>query len=513
MVSIYLSISMSALAYSAPLLIPTYAWWCVFLFSAPLYLLPYLKKPTFSDGLLWGILVFSCTLSGVFMGALYNTHSTLDSAISAILAIMIAISLILYFSLYSALWFWLTGELIQVSMAIYSISTTDTVSIKKLVYSNTSYHMLLISIPMWLATTLLYIFCIDNYSLWPFLRLEGHPLMHPLIPLATHPKLLRLLPLLGKNMLTFLVLLPAAALALGLTHYIKNCRRSHQVRKHYYLQDSHIYYIFFLLTLASWTGSYLVPQRTRPLPDWLAYISWLPLQGSGHETVAYIAQNQFKKIITTKPSTRLIIVPESAFYSDTLCSTDSCMQLWHANYLTQPISIICGSFSRETTHKSCKTSNPINQTVHEKNKSYLFNTCYLVYNGSLFQEFHKTHTVPFTEQMPLWLTYPTLNSLFFTDFPAITPSTNKRMPFMVPGVHTFIPYICSELFFSHYPDSNTKKTPILALVNDAWTHNNYLCTLMLRTAQLKAIEWQCDILYISYAYGVSIDKNGICHTI
>jgi len=36
---------------------------------------------------------------------------------------------------------------------------------------------------------------------------------------------------------------------------------------------------------------------------------------------------------------------------------------------------------------------------------------------------------------------------------------------------------------------------------------------MLKLAQVKAIEWQREILYVSYGYGVFIDRSGGIRTI
>lgn len=465
----------SAALYVGALLLPDYAWWGSLCFCTPFYYLSLYHSPRFTHGFWWGIGVFGTMFYHLFYspetGLAFVTPQTADLAPLMALGI---IGLTIYFSLYSGIWFWLTNYLLKKSPTLTLPVTL---------------HMSII----WLITTPLYIFWIDRYSLWPFLRTEGFPLMHPLIPLTTHPTLLVLLPIIGKNLLTVLLLIPSALIiSLG---------RAAWTIQNRLLYASLCIGIIACLIMAKGTH-HTCYDHTDTRPPWLTNVIWLPFQGTGTFTLATIAQQTFKQILHTHPDTQLIILPESAFYTDALCDNNKCTTLWNETELAHPITIISGSFSKIPTLSYNQIDN---MRVH--------NTCYLIHNGVTLQQFHKKHTMHFVEQIPSWAQHTLFFNLFFADLPPITPSRNERTPFIIPGIPPLVPYLCSELFFTENPDDNYEHIPILALINDSWTSHHCINQLLFRLAQLKALQWQRPILYISYTYGHYIDTQGMHYSV
>ena len=87
-------------------------------------------------------------------------------------------------------------------------------------------------------------------------------------------------------------------------------------------------------------------------------------------------------------------------------------------------------------------------------------------------------------------------------------SSNDRI--QLPMLNTiFIPYICSELFFNEWPDDDYTHAPIVAIINDTLLLDSYLQELLLLLARLKAVQWQRDILYVSYGQSLFLDKWGM----
>jgi hypothetical protein len=76
----------------------------------------------------------------------------------------------------------------------------------------------------------------------------------------------------------------------------------------------------------------------------------------------------------------------------------------------------------------------------------------------------------------------------------------------------FIPYICSELFFNELPDDCCKNDPIIAVINDL-LFPTYMQKLLVLLARFKAIQWQRDIVYVSYTQSLFIDQWGRCKEI
>lgn len=525
---IFLSLLLSVSLYLSSLLMPTYAWYGSLMFHAPLaYTFSRITShdntphtPRFIHGFFWGILVFGTFFYYLGSGFIASTpHSPLP-------LLCFGTGLTAYFACYSGLWFWLT------ELCIRSISF----------FSHTNAYA---STLIWLLSTCAYITWIDRYSLWPFLRVEGLPLLHPLISLTNYPALLQLLPIVGKTVLTLLLLAPGTGIALLAQHIFQDFTHgttSRHAQKNTLTQKRHVLCAATLaITITIVTMHTIITYQSQKIkkstaitpPAWLAQIAWLPLQGTGHHSLATIVQHSLKQIVLANPDIQLIITPESALYTDHLCNDTACTNLWDSAHLSRPVTIIAGSFSKIQALSSNQNKHHNPEHFTNQNTSHhttIHNTCYLIHDGTLVQKFHKKHTVPFCECAPSWAQNSWLSTLFVNDLPAITPSQNKRAPLHVPGktkdsnttqhnTHqsdgtlTLVPYICSELFCNEYQDDYYQHLPILALINDTWSAHHCIAQLLLNTARFKAIQWQRSILYISYSYACSIDQHGTLHNL
>lgn len=472
-------ISTSALLYCAALFIPSYCWWGMFIFLLPLYYL-YLSlnyQVYARHGFWWGTLVFGSLTYCMGRTSTYYAQLTLHNYHTVIVTIILMITITLYCACYSALWFWIIGTYIK-----YKKFTKNSPGI-----------VLLLT----LITTIGYITCIDRWCFWPFLRLEGYPLLHPLIALSEYPALLSLLPYVGKHALTVVLLAPGTAL------FYRWHRRS--------LRSL----LIVACTVMPWIISYVIRPTEQNTPQWLSTIAWLPMQGTGTSALALIVQQTFKAIVSRHSTIQTIILPESAFCTNRLCSDISCTRLWDSLHLGKPLTVVCGSFSTVLPDQSACAS-PGYITTLSQHSSYCYNTCFVIYDGIITHRFHKKHTMAFFEQLPSWITgtiYDGLRAILFSNTPPIMASANTRVPLPINETTLCIPYICSELFFSQYTNdyfsNNRDNYPIMALISDNWTQSKIIHDSMFRLAQFKAIEWRRDILYISYTRAAYINKNGI----
>ncbi len=207
--------------------------------------------------------------------------------------------------------------------------------------------------------------------------------------------------------------------------------------------------------------------------------------------VIKIVSIQLKKIITMYPEVEIIIMPESAFNISNFAELPELLQLWNKDYIGKPIHIIFGA-----------------SRYHDDN---YYNSLHWVYNGVLQQCYDKKHVMLMSERLSYWMDSDYLRSVYFTEQQPITTAVCTRIKLPLLPNKTFVPYICSELFFNEWPD-DTSRYPIIALINDllfleSWW-SLYIHKLLILLAQFKAIQWQRDIIYVSYARSLLICKKG-----
>jgi len=440
----------SAVLYVLPFMFSAYVWWLVFLFPIPLLYVALHENLAFTHGYVWGIFAFGLHLSGVLYSAFLMATG------SYLLRLIPALFIILYESLSAGACFWLTGKLI------------------------THFNILKQSwqrVGIWVVTFSLFIYYVDQYCLLLFDRCEGYFLMHPLLPLVTKPALLRFLPTIGKPLLTIALLLIPATITMFL---IKPQKKR---------------FFAILIALLPWLSTGFFPHHNPQQPRWLNQVAAMPIlfpKSVNLTGMMRTASTQFKKIISKKPDTKLIIMPESSFYCSSLVSTPELVNFWNEEHLGSQLNIVVGA-SRQ-----------------EKDKQY--NTLIWVKNGELQAYFDKRHGVPLTERIPSWFNFAFIQNLYFGKIATVATSANPRPKLHILDDTAFIPYICSELFFNEHPDDSHGEGTILAICNDMWFdtpyYPSYLQILMYRIAQFKAIQWQRDILYVSFSRAVYIDTMG-----
>jgi len=293
--------------------------------------------------------------------------------------------------------------------------------------------------------------------------------MHPLLMLTHHPSSLWLLPILGKNCLTIFFLLPSATIILFLT------------------QKNMCTLLWCCITAIPWLFSFFMPVDTQA-PPWLQRIKPIPymmINQAAHSDIHI--KNALRDIHNHMQQYNqydLFILPESAIQLPNLLSLNIDNKL--EKYL------IFGA-------------------SHMRNDKCYNSLCY-VYDGQLRYIFDKQHAMLLSERLPTLLKNNCCKQLFFNNN---MHQTNinfcERKKIDIDSIK-FVPYICSEFFFSEYPDDNFCDTPILVIVNDSVflyrAHSRYICTLLHMLARLKAIQWRREIVYVSYSQSFYCDRDG-----
>lgn len=439
----------SAFLYGISFMYSTILWWLVFLFPVPLLYITHIHNLSFIQGYIWGFIVFSFHLyEGVFIVACLAGD------------------------------FWWLGFFIGMCMVLYQALLPGF-----LFYGATTiitYFLIQSSVGrlfLWVGTLFFFICWVDRYSLWIFGVLEGYPLMHPLILLTQQPELLLLLPILGKQLLTVFFLLVPASFVLVL--WYKNGKA----------------FSCFLAICSLWALSWFFGFTSEKLSHLYDAIKSLPCMtycsGVHKEMTMKIVAREVKKILEQYPETNLIIMPESALNITDFEYRPELLQLWHKKHMGKPLHIVFG-------------------TCRLQDGNY-YNSLHWVYNGKLQACFDKKHAMLMTERLSDWMDCDDMRAIYFKDDISITRSDNQRIVLTIAENISFVPYICSELFFNEYPDDCYPDMPILAIVNDILfkeEERGYMKKLLLRLAQFKAIQWQREIVYVSYSESVVIDKWG-----
>jgi apolipoprotein N-acyltransferase len=442
----------SACIYPLPFIFNHYLWWLTFIFLIPLFYSALTYHLSFKEGFVWGFISFTLHEMGIFYSLIRMANG------AYIYLTLLSLTLIIYQSLYTGLWFWFTQKISR--------------------YVPITQPPLLLTV--WVISTWAYITFIDSSLLWVFEKWEGYMLVHPLLPLARIPYLLSLLSFLGKPLLTLIFIASSALLALCLV--VKNR--------------------FISLAISSiaclpWIISYALADKAHQPPGWLPTIAHIPKSFyNPDDTSKTIAQltDQIKNTLSSHSDVNLIILPESSLYLCDLPTCCSLLKVLNKDNLGREVALIVGAL-RKTCNGSYTTS-----VTH--------NTAYCISNNTIRQWFDKRHALILTERLPSWARSTTLEALYYTDRPFITPGHNSRMPFYISNTLTLMPYICSELFFNDRPDDLASTVPIIALCNDTWIAAPYIGDLMVLASRFKALQWQRIILYVSYEHALLFDTSG-----
>ncbi len=437
---------LSAFLYAVPFLLSQQLWWLIFIFPVPLLYVTRTQNVSFIHGYLWGCIVFALHLSG----GIYLITCMAGNA--WLVGFVLGIAMVLFQALVPAFLFWSITKLAD----FFSIH-------------NAIARLLLWAIALWF-----FILWLDWYSLWFFGAQEGYPLMHPLLVLAQKPQLLCLLPNVGKLLLTVLFLLIPVSITVLLWY-----------KNGYAL-------VFFCMVGAPWLFYFCSKKSTFQSASWQSKINSLPsmLYSTADDptVVIKIVARQIQKIIADCPATEVIVMPESAFNISNFAQMSVLLQLWNKECVGKKIHLIFGA-------------------SRYQGDDY-FNTLHWVYDGNLQCCYDKKHAMLLSERLSAWMNNNCLRSIYFSERQPIAVSCNERKKLLILQDSAFVPYICSEFFFNEAPDDVYITEPIIAIVNDL-LFAEYMQKLLVLLAQFKAVQWQREIVYVSYTQSVFIDKNGL----
>jgi hypothetical protein len=386
----WISIFLSAFLYSIPFLAPHYFWWALFLFPLPLLMNRSLSIFSFQKGYVWGLIIFFLHLLGINQALITLSKGHI------LIKIIPCIILIVYQSLFAGFFFWL-GSFIE----------------QKFFKNNVDIQIIIRTLVL-----LCFIWYLDFLCLFMTGKIEGYCLMHPLIPLAQHPQLLRII--LFSNKFIATIFLFAFSLSYAFYFHKRNNIR--------------LSFAFFITIV--WGLLYFIPQSLHERPNWLQKISALPHTFVVPHNMTFLMNavaHECKKIIEKNPSTEIIIMPESSLYCTALHMPEL-TTLLSRQYIGKPIHFIAGAFAWQGNN--------------------YHNAMYWIYDGTLKNCYYKRHTMFLTEHIPPWLKKTFFERLFFSQSAVISSSTNPRPLLKLQDNITLIPYICSELFFNKTPDDS-----------------------------------------------------------
>lgn len=429
------SIICSAVLYGVAYWYPVYCWWGTF--ASMLIIMRVQGSPRcfVLYGCVWASIAYGMHLAAVIVGIVYL------AAQYTWYAWLPGISLIAYMALVTG-FVWGSGVCVERYLYRYISSVIGTISVRV----------------VWLS---LYWYCMTYIIFLPLGQCEGCLLLNPLIPCAERVAVLRILSHIGVTWCTLLfcgcIGLCASCVALRTMHSL------------FVIVISFMCVYIFLsghVREAGGSDSIVVAHVPKTVPSTDLYKAACTMM---HDYVAVAA----KEAVALCGA----VFPESAVYAWHICA-DGLLAQYASCHETGIHDYIIGSF-------------------YDEDGLYR-NSCYWLHDGIVYARFDKRHAMPLIERLPWFLRGTLFQALFFNEMPEITPSYNAR-PCMKLGEYSFVPYICSELFFNRLPDDAYHEVPIIALVNDRWCQYTYMQYLMYLGALVQAHAWSRNILYVAYS--------------
>jgi hypothetical protein len=277
-----ISIIVSALLFAISFMVPQF-WWCILLFTLPLYGI----SKTFCGGFVWGLIAFGLHSSGV----LWSVMSMQEG--SWALRLIPSLLIISFMAIHGAVWFAVQG----------------------VVERRCRWNIQLVLMPFIQTCFFWYI----AYALLLPLGLrEGYPLANPLLPMLQASGAGRVLRcgMLGG---LYCLFAPAAWMFYGLKKR----------------------YIGLVISALALLIMWFIPAvRQATPPAWVAQVHAIPIQWSqGSDPSAPLAM--IEEIIHNNPTKKIFITPESALYDP-----ESVEAFKKQSYFSVPeVTVILGSFS------------------------------------------------------------------------------------------------------------------------------------------------------------------------
>jgi len=490
----WLLLILSTILYALPFLWSYQLWWLIFIFPVPLLYINRTENLSFIHGYVWGITVFALHLHA---GILIVANLAGDWWW---VGFLMGIVMVLYQALIPAVLFWGANRLVR----FFSVTSP------------------IIRLCIWTSALAIFIFYTDWYCMWVF-DMNGYPFMHPLLPLAQHPSLLQFLPTVGKQLLLMLFLLVPASIVIVI--WYKNS----------------VSVLFCIIALMPWTWWGMHQPKDENHPDWYKKIVSLPCMIRAHTQsgALRILGHHIKKLTAVYPEASIIIMPESALESikDEILPITNIILLHRSKFSPAlALNLLKGFFERSRipfnrfrasankrnilnwlqgmcniSHQYCERERELHLIFGAcscENGNY-YNSLYWIHNGAVRLRFDKKHVMLMTECLADWMNADWLRKIYFKNGISITSSCNERKLLQLTESVAFVPYICSELFFNEQPDDCYPDTPIVAIINDTLLSDSYMKELLLLMAKFKTIQWQRNIVYVSYSVSVFIDEGMI----
>lgn len=366
------------------------------------------------------------------------------------LRFFIPILYILYCSLFSGFWFFSAA---QASKYLRR-------------YSSNIY----ISSCLWIIATFFYFLAIDRLLFIIFGSWDGNTLALPILPIISEKIGVVLVQMLGANIVVLLLISMQMSIAIFWRNYVQAIT------------------IFGCLMLYL-TNAFL-PHKSCEKPVWLNCIAALypppAKQLSTYEKFQTLEKNMLK-LCAEKDMLTCIICPESTLPL-ALNEYPEKLKEWSETPL-KDLSIIVGA--------------------HRKTGSVFFNCSYLIQDCRITQFYDKRKPLFFTEKLPLYCeNLAMIRSLFLRNSIIFSSGASLPSSFVINHECHLMPIICSELFLSSTDEIKNSDIPLVALVNDSWFAVSYVQYLLELCAQLKAISWKKDIVYVSHTRALWISKSG-----
>jgi apolipoprotein N-acyltransferase len=428
--------------------------WCMPLSYIMLYHEAIHNRLRFKHGFYWGFIIYSTHALPII---LFSTTLAHRDSMTSFMRFGVWAAVVIYSAIQAGIWF---------AIAHYISSLRSSVLYK---------------ITMWCLLTVIFIYWMDRFFLWPCGIIEGYRCFHPLLALA------RVMPFIVRVQSIWLYTIGFVFLC-GISAYIGHYAGAYG-RSIKLCVVSIMSYI--ILAHNTFTHDYRLVER----PLWLNTLVYIVPQWSFEplDTAwdrAHILYKQIRQKVFAAPDCKLIIFPESAF-PFALNTYPEIVSYWYTAIPRErrdQIVIILGA------HRICGKR--------------VFNSCYMLKSGSIQHVYDKQHGLLWVERIPEWSHAVGLGDIMTKHAFLFSQSEGLRSPFAAHTVR-FDPLICSDNFFNTGADlSPAQGHTRLCLVNDAWCKHTFLPDLLYNTIYLYARLNRYQVLYISHTRGQLITHDG-----
>ncbi len=322
--------------------------------------------------------------------------------------------------------------------------------------------------------------------LWLFLLGVGYgnPLLCPLIPLVEYPTMLTGMRLFGMHCMLLVTLL--------MQLLVVACLRI----RSWVLYGTMVGIAFLVYGAAFWCPSRWIHKAVKPsdIASLVLVSSSCSRMGEPCRTARHLIGHCY--YAARHAAATCILAPESSLYDPWLFqSWDHAAQ--GAAALLTGLTVVVGGF--------CAIPS-------ERHPRGAYNSAWFLGDGRVIDHYDKKRPLVLTESLPDWIMgMPSLcwlYDLFFTERHYICAGKAVQRPVwqLYPGL-IVVPYICSEVLCSNYPDDSHSDLPILALCNSAWLPP-LLQWVMMRTVRFRAYQWERSIIYSAQTYASMCDYAG-----